>query len=93
MGEALHGTFFGTAALLAVVFWVRAVYASVKAAANRKPGVGFFAAFNTTAVLFSEGLYTSEGLKWCATYRRCISGFVVTIVAAIAVEAIRGSLH
>jgi hypothetical protein len=72
--------------LLGIVLFAicsRAAYASVKAAANRKPGVGFIWAMHFFPLLFLDSPYTEEGLKWATTFQRCFFGLILAVSVAI----------
>jgi len=59
------------------VIWVGFMRSAYKAAVNRKPGVRFLTAFENTNLMFRKSLYTPEGLRWVAIYRRWWFGAAV----------------
>jgi hypothetical protein len=80
----MHVAIVSILATCAVMLWLGCVYAMFRAAANRKPGIGYFSALNGISLLFRNSLYTSDGLRWSTTYTKCAIGFVL-IVAVLAV--------
>ena len=90
MREALLGTMFASAFILAAVLWFRGIHAMFKAAANRKPGVGYFTAINGVSLIFRDSLYTYEGLQWATTYGRCMLGFIVILVIELVIAKVTG---
>jgi hypothetical protein len=90
MGDAILRLVSLAGVLLGFAVMGRAVYAMFKAAANRKPGVGYPTAMDGLSLMFRQAIYTPEGLKWSMTYRRCVLGFFAIMAVLWMMNAVAG---
>lgn len=81
-------------ALTAVGCWFGALLATLKAAANRKPGVPYFQALNwikTSLVgrnVYLDELFEPVGARWAKRSLYCMAGFIVSTLGTAGLIAL-----